>query len=144
MSDLVERVEKEIMRDNDCGVKVDGVMMLCCDERAEGKKGHRLPNNCHCRVAAIAAIAIAYKIERLRAENKPALTQWQPIETAPKDGRWILVWAPDHNVEKVGWCNKPEGGYWSPLLMDPFDSSPLYYKPTHWMPLPPPPSEEQK
>ena len=58
MSDLVERVEKAIREANDCGVRVDGVIMLCCDERAEGKEGYWPPHNCLCWCAARAAIAI--------------------------------------------------------------------------------------
>jgi hypothetical protein len=68
--------------------------------------------------------------------------EWQPIETAPKDGRKMFV------VIAVGtipfpvslstytsdpWCvwRKDGGG---------FARWPHDFPPTHWMPLPPPPS----
>lgn len=58
--------------------------------------------------------------------------QWQPIETAPKDGTIILValheWndpANRHVFEVVSWA----GDCWSS------EAYPIY-PPTHWMPLP--------
>jgi hypothetical protein len=59
--------------------------------------------------------------------------EWQPIETAPKDGSFVLVtsekWFGDCDV--AGW----HFGMWR-ISADP-ESCPIY--PTHWMPLPPPP-----
>lgn len=75
---------------------------------------------------------------------------WQPIETAPRDGTTILGWFPirlleadrrgtvhtRHDVMVIMWrqdCPRwsgPDGG----LTREP---------PTHWMPLPPPPSGER-
>lgn len=68
---------------------------------------------------------------------------WQPIETAPKDGTLILCWQerrpngvrakPHHrayvarHVAQWGWLCSP---------------SDLEKQPTHWMPLPSPPSGE--
>lgn len=62
------------------------------------------------------------------------VTEWQPIETAPKDGREILLFARG-NRDFIGvgqWAkgNLPEtyGWFWSFAI-----------RPTHWMPLPEPP-----
>ena len=65
--------------------------------------------------------------------------EWKKIESAPKDGTKIMIWAPGRAVHVAKWDNHwgergdkwwrvPEGGYW-------FDP------PTHWMPLPEQPKE---
>lgn len=66
--------------------------------------------------------------------------EWQPIETAPKDGTWILVWMPDRGVMVVSWGehyrNDNEYGW-----MDYLDSFFELDEATHWMPSPEPPSD---
>ena len=75
---------------------------------------------------------LARDSEKLRADLSP---QWQPIETAPKDGTWVLIWC--------GWVGHPrssafEHGSWQNL---PWVANSKDYNPTHWMPLPAPPAE---
>ncbi|WP_176928754.1 DUF551 domain-containing protein [Variovorax sp. YR634] len=65
--------------------------------------------------------------------------QWQPIETAPKDGTSILLYTSEGIIE----------GYWS---HNDWEQSPCHAtydgcggvaincRPTHWMPLPAPPT----
>lgn len=65
-----------------------------------------------------------------------AVMEWQPIETAPKHGAFVLVWdAPGDDypcalvaayvdAPRSGW--REQGGYY-------------FATPTHWMPLPEPP-----
>jgi len=59
--------------------------------------------------------------------------QWRPIETAPKDGTYVLSWDPVEIgfLEVIQW--KPWG--WETAS---FDS----IAPTHWMPLPEPPKDK--
>ncbi len=59
--------------------------------------------------------------------------QWQPIESAPTDGREVLAafrgqfqWV----IFTARCCNQPYGVY-----------NCGYAKPTHWMPLPAPPKD---
>ena len=62
--------------------------------------------------------------------------KWQPIETAPKDGTEFLA-------TKKGW-RYPHSAYWNESRQsfeNPFCD---YYmdQPSHWMPLPAPPTKE--
>src|SRR5689334_23209351 len=72
----------------------------------------------------------------------PAIGEWQPIKTAPRDIA-ILGYA-DGDMATVKWAEgdqyyKPKG-YWQLTVVgaEPEDDE---WKPTHWMPLPKPPSE---
>lgn len=70
------------------------------------------------------------------------LGAWQPIETAPRDGTWVLLTG---GSIAYGWCedDKPPmavgqraGDCWQFAW---YDSGYYgkYENPTHWMPLPP-------
>jgi Protein of unknown function (DUF551) len=62
------------------------------------------------------------------------MSTWQPIETAPKDGTRILI-----TSNWTDYANKPLGcevGRW-----DGFQWVACEKEPTHWMPLPEPPSD---
>jgi len=74
------------------------------------------------------------------------VSDWQPIETAPKDKdvEVLLRWNDD--VIRIGkrWADLP-GAF--KVMVDFGDCyagvySPKDYEPTHWMPLPPPPKTE--
>jgi hypothetical protein len=64
---------------------------------------------------------------------------WQPIETAPKDGRRFVVLIPQ------SWRRsdyRPCVAYWERYMKPPrliFDDWSTSPQPTHWMPLPAPP-----
>jgi hypothetical protein len=67
---------------------------------------------------------------------------WQPIETAPKDGTHILIYCPEEKrIVSSWWWNQPKtkrGGAW--YGTDPMDRLNWIQFPTHWTPLPPPPN----
>jgi len=63
------------------------------------------------------------------ADEIERLTQWQPIETAPKDGKEILVWCPVVGYAVVRAWN---------------GSGERLSEPTHWMPLPGPPNTNKE
>ena len=93
----------------------------------------------HCKSGCIQEKA-ADEIERLRAALAASLSAlecggWQPVETAPR-AEWVLVWRPASNVRDAAWCLLPPGpGFWTEGHGGPLDPPP-----THWMPLPKPPS----
>lgn len=91
------------------------------------------------------------------------MSEWQPIETAPKDGTAILIWQPDGaknwympreslpdggiytlEDERLLWFDDGRYaiGYWRPWGgWGNRNSSTV--EPTHWMPLPTPPEQER-
>lgn len=80
------------------------------------------------------------------------MSEWQPIETAPKDGTYILVARAGENigvapVEVVEWCSMVNS-HWERVEGDlyrrvPDDPDEFWngngHRATHWMPLPEPP-----
>lgn len=70
---------------------------------------------------------------------------WQPIETAPKDGTGFLGWWPHWTAfpVRIWWQNNQ----WYMAEDHPatwHDGMPRGHGPTHWMPLPEPPKEEKQ
>lgn len=66
------------------------------------------------------------------------MTEWQDIGTAPKDG--TEVWAFNGEQARMKWI---EGDGYALWIYDDeviADVDPNPEQPTHWMPLPPPPS----
>ena len=63
---------------------------------------------------------------------------WQPIETAPKDGGTMILWEPSLN-------DKVTTGYWYKNILSWRDGDwwieggQITGQPTHWMPFPEPP-----
>ena len=99
---------------------------------------------------AEAAAIISELVERIEGV-------WQPIETAPKDGTWILLCGgrtdedfylrdepeAQSRIVSAFWllspCGDEDGEEWSVGFWDGSWRT-GYENPTHWMPLPPPPS----
>lgn len=87
------------------------------------------------------------------------MSDWLPIESAPKDGTPMLLWlkkAPDRNYSVKGVCDNHAIGFWlhsrwSSIEVEDCgtmggemtgwmsDWASLDLSPTHWMPLPPAP-----
>lgn len=71
----------------------------------------------------------------LSITQPPALTdQWQPIETAPKDGKWFLGFQPGWDRASIYAFGLAGDCY--ELTSSSNSASPT---PTHWQPLPAPP-----
>lgn len=84
-------------------------------------------------------------------ENKPArreerhVNEWQPIETAPKDGSSIFVWGALEIAQlpsvRVG-CNGRYEVYWTGSSWRSYLYGGYVNNPICWMPLPEPPKME--
>jgi hypothetical protein len=79
------------------------------------------------------------------------VSEWQPIATAPKDGRRVLVYAPEwgditcgeyHTNRERDDRGRFQAGGWAYWLAMDEDYRSSYCHPTHWMPLPEPPKAE--
>jgi hypothetical protein len=75
--------------------------------------------------------------------NAPSENEWQPIDTAPKDGTRILLVG--HRVREIdighwgnGYYLGRKQGYRQTWVTNPGNM----VRPTHWMPLPPPPEQQ--
>lgn len=65
---------------------------------------------------------------------------WQPIETAPKDGTFVLLFGPHHRAGQ----DRQLTACWDGQTWESADDGyGIYLKPTHWMPLPEAPCLEQ-
>jgi hypothetical protein len=87
-------------------------------------------------------------LEQLRQQLDTAkavgAAEWQPIETAPKDGTWILLWWGDRTVEGHWLDNSHTQFPWAGWKLRSMVVHNPAHKPTHWMPLPDPPAELRK
>lgn len=63
------------------------------------------------------------------------MSEWQPIETAPKDGRQVLIACPEY-IHIAFW----NGASWDDGDFQ--DNLGTFW--THWMPLPNPPATEKE
>ena len=71
----------------------------------------------------------------------PGSASWLPIETAPKDGRRVLLWRHDDELEIGYWSTSVwvSPGAW---IIYEARSDTVELHPTHWMPLPTTPNAE--
>lgn len=68
----------------------------------------------------------------IKMPDAPGLLDWQPIETAPKDGTMILA-GRNQAIDLVRWGEEWNGMNWLDA------GGHVIGRPTHWMPLPAPP-----
>jgi len=68
------------------------------------------------------------------------MSEWQPIETAPRDGRDIQVYCKDTGEQFVAFWFSPRDCWCYAKWRD---GGIVVCKPTHWMPLPEPPEDDQ-
>jgi hypothetical protein len=78
-------------------------------------------------------------------QQENEMSKWQPIETAPKDGSYVLI-ANMHGAWVAKWHPIFVSGFrpstpWASMMLnhDHIEKTGRYDPPTHWMPLPAPP-----
>lgn len=100
-------------------------------------------DNCKFSIKRKAEDGAPYAVElwnRRAGQAAKSVPEWQPIETAPKDGTFILLFTAEGMIE----------GYWGFGGWDQCVCSAIYSesgvlidcKPTHWMPPLPPPAKK--
>lgn len=67
--------------------------------------------------------------------------EWQPIETAPKDGSWVIALLKDGDICRAAAFEFYRKIVWGTGRVVGMNCYPETVDATHWMPLPPPPSE---
>lgn len=100
-------------------------------EMASGKPRDWYPVHREYLAAILDAAALSLPITQRDEQGD----QWQDIASAPDDGTLVLVVGGRHTVASVV---KADGDWWRMAMDGGFD-----WHPTHWMPLPKPPSIEQ-
>lgn len=63
------------------------------------------------------------------------MSEWQPIETAPKDETDVVLYFESGKVPRVA-------GFYRGEWLCALHGCELQEHPTHWMPLPPPPTKD--
>jgi len=69
------------------------------------------------------------------------MTDWQPIDTAPKDVDVLLLYLDGSGVQPGYWDR--DNDCWLACETKGLTGGRWYSTPTHWMPLPDPPPSEQ-
>ena len=104
---------------------------------AEAALGVVFDNAGVCCVMGCVEVTAPYEDEAIEEWNTrtPDLSQWQDIDSAPKDGKYILAWASGWEcVLPVRWFESGDKGWWTLHALE--------RHPTHWMPLPAAPNEQ--
>lgn len=111
-------------------MKVDTKKLLVLCEKAE-KPGplETYPS----RFDAIQGVLTTETVRSLCTQLERAYEslEWRPIETAPKDGTWVLL---STSPSYVPWVGRFIDSRWKGA-----DGHVVHPVPAHWMPLPPPP-----
>lgn len=76
-------------------------------------------------------------------EVEAARLSWRPIEDAPRNSKWVLVWWEEITDCALVAYRKPDGKWHCPVNNG-YDEGRPFAGPTHWMPLPSAPTSEAK
>lgn len=137
-----------------------GIRSLVAGWNGEGQEGghfnHRHPLQLGATLKT--TCGVIYEIDKASIAARAALSveekgeaeavAWQPIKTAPKDGTEVLIWlaAPYSRIEKARWYTPWANWQAGCLPIDPVRDEMHGIGsavPTHWRPLPAPPSTNE-
>lgn len=97
-----------------------------------------------------AILSLLDELDALRSRAH-AVSGWQPIETAPKDGAQYILVTAGRGAWIAHWCPVSVSGYrfdqpWRSVMLNHNHIAPTarYLPPTHWMPLPAAPAALQQ
>jgi hypothetical protein len=77
-------------------------------------------------------------------EALESLVAWRPIETAPKDGTHVDLWAGEERVADCRWnISRSRWEHWGWGDYDGMDMVKVDFEPTHWIPIPSAPLKEE-
>lgn len=79
-------------------------------------------------------------IPAIRALEAALAPQWRGIDSAPKDGRWIILGKPGHNEVLLAYWDRLRGAWWGQGGGD--GQWKKWQDATSWHPLPAPPEVE--
>ena len=99
------------------------------------------------QLEAIGAGGVSGALMGIAAPPTAQAEGWRPISTAPKDGALIVLGA-RNGVWLGKYLPVYQSGYrpenpWSSMLLNHDHMAERYTRPTHWMPLPPPPTSAE-
>ncbi|MBP8141691.1 MAG: DUF551 domain-containing protein [Acidovorax sp.] len=117
------------------------------DLAAELRRQHARIADLEAQLEAIGAGGVSGPLVGRAAPPTAQAEGWRPISTAPKDGALIVLGA--RNGVWIGkYLPVYQSGYrpenpWSSMLLNHDHMAERYTRPTHWMPLPPPPTSAE-
>lgn len=74
-----------------------------------------------------------------REKERSVMSEWKPIDTAPRDGSWILGWRDTFIQDQIEVWRLATYNKNPDMWLNAADSNDYDQQPTHWMPLPEPP-----
>lgn len=84
--------------------------------------------------------AAALRLSLDQANEQLRFREWQPIETAPKDGTHLLAYRPGWHMAEAWWrADVPDAGWGGYGWF-----YPSWDQPTHWQPLPAAPAQPSR
>ena len=121
-----------------------GVADQCC---AELRRQHARIAELESEPEAVGAGGVSGPLMGIAAPPTAQAEGWRPISTAPKDGALIVLGA-RNGVWLGKYLPVYQSGYrpenpWSSMLLNHDHMAERYTRPTHWMPLPLPPTSAE-